>query len=486
MINLVKSMKIMVVVIIVFFICGCSPVPIEITESVQPNATATPNWIPRPKLDLKYFQGVGISPFIDDLQTSIDAAKQRAIFDLSSQIVTSVSGSVMDSVWEGMGISGQFIKQVIETSVKQHQLPNIEVVDTWINPHGRDVYIYVRLEKKSYEEYQNHQREIALNHSTRFLSDGDLENQKNNFSLALQYYLTSFYYSRFLLGEFNEVEYPLYSGERINIDTRISQSIHNLLNKISVNAINVPKYIKAYSNENTSLSIQVNVKTPGRPKKPLTYFPILYQVNNNSMRIQPIVLTNNTGISTAYFSVENPLKDGGIITVRLALDSIYIDKEKLDVDLPVSYSNVFISPFMQIEIPIVPTSVYLISEETIDGITVMESEKFVTKALLKHFSTRGGFVFVENEQEADFVIKLSADCQFQTEENKFHIFMTYMSIDIFKNENSKKKVFSKVFDPVEGFGNYRRQGGIETLEKAGILMRTKYAPEIVEFVTGIE
>jgi len=462
---------------------GCAPKPVEVGKTAIVDLTTPPDWYPYPQPDDDFYQGVGSSPFIGNIQNTMEAATQNAIFDLVRSIETSIKGSLIDSVWEGMGISGEFIKQVVETSVNQRNLPEIEVVSKWVKPGINDVFVFVRLNKKFFTDYQEQRKETALKYTIRYLSDGDYQFQKNKFSTALQYYLTSFYYSRYLLGEFNEVEYPEYSGRKININMALSNKIQSFLDDISVKVINVPNYIKTYHRSKTPLEVMAEVKVIGYGKGPLNRFPIMFMAEDSSVNLNRIVHSDNNGMAKTYLKTKNSQKETASIYIKLALDSVYIEKENLRVDLPVLYDKVFISPFERVEIPIIPTYVYLSGRETINGVPVLESEKFVTRALQKRLSSEGGIAFVSDRKEADFVIELNANCKFQTEEDDFYVFMAYMSVDVIKG-NSRDKIFSNIFEPVEGFGNYMRQGGIRTLEKAGIIMFDRYAPLIVEIITG--
>lgn len=460
---------------------SCSPPPITREQAAMESGCSDKNWYPQPSPSDNYYQGVGSASFDENIEKTKSLAKQSAYLDLVSSISISIKGSVVDSVWEGMGISGEFIKQVVETYVKQHHLTDVEVVDMCIEKPYNDVHIYLRLSKYLYKQKQLQQRKLALENSLRYFSEGNYELAKNHYELALQKYLTSYYYSRFLLGEFQDIEYPENSGILVNIDTEISKKIETLLSGIVLIDKETPMHIKAHRHGVVSLSIKAMFELPGRYGRSLKRLPLLFKDETGSVELEPLVMTDRFGYAKSYIKRVAPNSEVAIINCQLALDSIYIEQENIEELLPVIYSNVFVPPFIRVEIPIRPLYIYFEGTETIEGGEVMESEKFVSKALQEFMTNAGGFAFVDSPRKADLIMELNVNCKLEGYEDGFYWYKAFMSASIRKSITGDE-IYSDIFEPVKYGGIDRRRGGIFTLEKAGNTMRAKIAHEIVSFL----
>ncbi len=465
---------------------SCNAPPISLGEGTESSNCLAKKWFPHPPPSDDHYQGVGSASFIENMETTKNRAKQNAYLDLASSIVVSVKGTVVDSVWEDMGISGEFIKQIVETSVKEQHLNDIEVVDICIQKPYSEVYVYVRLRKQLYEERQRQQREMALQNSLRYYSEGNFEFAKNNYKYALRKFLTAYYYSRFLLGTLLlQVEYPEYSGKMIYLDSEISKKIEDLLAGIILEEVETPSEIKAYRTGNISLEVRARFEHPGRYSRDMEGIPLIFMDENNSVGLEPLAITNRFGNAKSFIKNVNPKAEIAIINCQLALDSIYIERENIEELLPVVYSRVFVPPFTKIEIPIRPLYIYFEGSETIDDKEVMESEKFVSRAIQEFMIRVGGFAIVDTPEKADLIIEIDANCKHEMFQHNLYWYSAYISANI-KKVDTKEVIYSNVFEPVQDFGINPRQAGISTLEKAGIIMREKIATQIIGFLTSQE
>jgi len=464
---------------IAIIIFNCSPKPININNNDGLAKESIPEWYPRPENDENYYQGVGSSQFNIDIQSTIDKAKQNALSDLISQIAVSFRSNISDSVWEESGYSGELFNKVIKTEVEQKNISNIEIVDTWIKKPYNEVWVYVRLKKKSFIEAQNSRNQLIKDNLSLFLDDGTYQYQKDNYGLALKSFFNAYYYSRLLIDNTFEIEYPRYSGDTINVNSFIQNKINNIIGQLNIDAYTMPIAIKSYNNNGTSIAVKVSTSIPGRGTYPLENLPVQFFSDDKHVNIGSTVFTTQDGVATNIIKLNGVYLDTIMISVKINWELINISRNtSIENGIPVEFSKDFPLPTTYYKIAVIPIRVFVTGSEKIDGNSVSEPERFVTRSITEALTEKGGFYIIDNKQDADLLLKIDVNCSYQNNSMNLINYTAYLSLDLYKN-SFQNKIHTVTLPPVDGYGNDRRQAGILTLEKAGIKMKEVYAKEII-------
>lgn len=474
-----RNLKLHIIPILfgITILSNCTPKPT--TELLINDSVVEPYWVQSIDYDHMYIYGKGSSDYMQDPNTTMERARVNAINMIGQQIKVSVKSSIKDSVWEVSGINQSTFERVVESIVESIDLSNIEIVDTWIEKPDNRAWCYVRLDKNKYEKLRQKQRADALHIISAHLSEGDYQFLKTDYSRALFEFLTVYYYSQFLLGDYNQVEYPDFSGEYINLDTELSKRIADLFNHLEFEILEQPAEIKAWDSRGVKIKIRAYFNY--NRSKDLVRSPITIKVTK-SVQSLAFVYTNNYGIAECWINSNDYSAKNLSLTVQLELDSLKIDRNKMDRTLDISISSKYQAPFIVIDIPVQPLELFMSSNETIDGQRVRTAEKFVTKAIEDGFTSLEGFVFVRNERMADYTIKLDVHCDFQSMATDFFWYNTNISIEVRQNDGAV--VFSNVYPPIKGFGLSRKNGGKVALQKAGIITRDEIVSEMISHFTN--
>ena len=456
---------------------NCTPKPT--TELIANDSTQEPYWVKSIDSDQNFIFGVGSSDYYQNPDLTMGRARANAIEMIGQQIQVTVRSSIKDSVWEEAGINQSTFNKVVESIVESIDISNIKIIDTWVEKPDNRAWCYMRLDITEYERVRQKQRTNAQQIISAHLSEGDYQFLKTDYSSALIEFFTAYYYSRFLLGEYDRMEYPDFSGEYINLDTELSKRINGIFDHLEFNIIEQPSEIKAWDSRSVKLKIKAQFNY--NRSKNLIRSPIVIKIDKSD---QPIAFayTNNYGVAEYWINTIDYDTKNFSIMAQLELDSLKIDRNKINRLLDLSISNQYQPPFLVIDIPVKPLELYMASNESIDGRTVRLSEKFVTKAIEDGFTSSNGFVFVKDEVVADYTIKLDVNCDFQGMAKDFFWYNTNISIEIKQNEGSI--VFSNVYPPIKGFGLSLENGGKVALQKAGVITRNEIVPEVISHFTN--
>ena len=451
---------------ICLFLYECSPNTIDIKEKNVRNQEA-PSWYPRPANDELYFQGVGSASFNDNVQTTIDIAKANAISDLVSQISVSIKNSISDSVWETAGQTGEEFRKSIKMEIEKENISDVIVVDTWIKKPFNEAWVYVHLNKQLYFDKQKKRNQDLTKNILQLLDDGSVDYQKDKYGNSLKSFIGAYYYSQGIVGNAYNIEYPRYSGNTVNMNGLISNKINSIVQYIEFQALSIPATMKSFDKQGEAIQLRAVLNLPSRGIYPLENIPVQFICNEDNVHIPSSMITGLDGVVENYFTTDGVYADSLLISVKLNLNSINVARDKsIKTGKGFDLSKIFMSSTRHFTIDISPINIYVVDSEKIDGNAVLESEKFVSHSITQTITNRGGFSIVDNLDEADLLLEIIVDCNYQNSSMDLINYTAYISVNLYKS-SFDNKVYTAKFRPVDGYGLDKRQAGITTLEEAG-------------------
>ncbi len=404
--------------------------------------TAQPLWVKQFPVDSAYYIGIGSAEKTGRGSNHIAIARDRALSQIAAEIAVTIISDSRQSLREEAGL----VKETFESNISslaKNELSGYELVDSWEN--RREYKVYYRLSKAIYEKQLNNKLEIIAKSASYYLTQGDKAEVEGDIAGALKHYLTA----TNEIGEYRGmgIKFPESSSNDF-VDVILSVKLNNLLNNIQLNCHpNTLKHSQFQEKKNSITVTALFKKSEGRiiPIQNLSLVSIPDADNITHSFLQP---TDSRGQSS--FEI-NSAQTSGIIRITPDLSSL--KQEAINI------------PEILLTVELMPVKVFFAQDEMNNGI-----KSSIIGVILKQFLTQAGWQIVDTTQDADLMIKLSANARNGVEIHS--IFTAFADGDISISAN-KKEIFRQSFNRISGTGTNYEEARKQALQGLGELMTSE-------------
>ena len=395
-----------------------------------------PIWVERRPNEISFWHGIGFAS--KEIHNPKEIARERAIYEISSQIKINIS-SELDIIVNDFNGSVESAISSITNSRVQLLLPKLELMDVYETKDG--TYFYVRLNKEKYKTEMRRLRKNAIATSINYIEQAD-----KAFTIE----------SLILIQKaFNEIiafnDEPIevtYNGEKLNLYSLIKEKSSTYKKRIVIEASMNKKSLVTLLDQDNTLILNVIDKVT---KKSLDAVPIKlvadnleYSLISNSdgfaYHIVPIF--SNPRIYNAYFEVD---KDRLLSTIEKN------NKILFDTSLKSSFS---------IEILKVKAMIYA-SEKNLNK----PLESAIIKPMVENFLNTH-VNFVDENPEIKIYIEANTKTKSVRNNDSFPHFVYGETTVLFENVFSGERFFNSNISNVKGADfNSQEIAGIRSYEK---------------------
>lgn len=461
---------------LVFFSCGSG-------ISTADSLAGKPNWVPSPKPNPLFLYGIGVADFNKDAQTTIDQSRVNAVSDLAYQISSSITSSVADTMIEKNGWRKESFKQCIQLSTEQY-IKNWEIVDRWENPVNGQVWTWIRLGKEQYEIQKKEEFERIKSIALKNLRAIDNNIVYSNSSEVVSSLLSGLYHTRFFYTESVEVEFPKYSGIKINLDDAIRQRTSDFLKNISLITIAKPEIIIGGLDSGLRIAVKAAYITSPGKEKPFSELPIQFKILDENL-VEKTILTDKEGIAICPIKYISPFITNLEIRVSINFNQIHFEKENEGFSADIDFNKLLHSPTETLRIPVRPPKFLLNTKEKIQGRDISRDRRYVSTAIQETLTDEMNAQFVYHRSEADYVINLTVDSKFGGREKAKSGWLYFYYADTrvaLVTPDDGTELYSFYLEPrSKEYGRNDSEAADRTLRKAAAMAKKYITPNLVKY-----
>ena len=453
------------------------------TVNTVDSSAQQPSWVPSPKPNPMYIYGVGVADFTHDKQTTIDKSRTNAVSDLAYQISSTITSSISDTTIEKNGWIKESFEQFVQLSTKEY-IENWEMVDRWENPVNGRVWTWIRLSREQYESQKKEEEKKVISRTLNYLKSFDNAIAHSDPSSALRYLLSGMYTSRFLFSDNVEVEYPKYSGIKVDLNDAIQERSNKFFKNIYIVTTAKPDIIIGGINSGLKLVVKsVYISAAGK-EIPFKNIPIQFKIMDQTP-VEVNIISDDEGIAVCPFNLTSPFITELEIQVSINVDKIDIDKVNENIKEDIEISRVVKCPIEITRIPVRPPKFFLNSKEKIKGYEVSRDKSFVSTAIQESLADAMNGQFTKLRSDADYVINLTVNSKFSSRERVKSDWLYYYyaetRVSIAKPNDGTELYSFYLEPPPKEYGRNDREAADRTLRKAAVLVKKEITPNIVNY-----
>jgi len=470
-----------IVILSFFAFINCGP---QIIRPQLATISDKPQWIKTLPRDEAYYYGVGFSEYQNNEQQTRENSIVNAVNEIALQLYTDIETQYTDSVIEQFGWEISSFKKYLKVSTKA-KVKEWEIVSTWRNPIDGEFYTLARLSKKILEEQKNKERQTIQTILFNDLSNADINIANNEVKSALSNLLSGLYHIKLLFGESLVVEYPAYSGIKVNIEPALSERLRNILNNIYLYTIEKPGTLIGGLSSKENTVIKCFYHSDFGEDADLSNIPLIVRFEGTHGFRDTTIMTDKFGLAAFTIGKTNPFAKSLAISVSIDFQNIYFDKFD-NTELPsVDFSMIVQSPVESIQIPVRPIKFFLISRESIDGNIVPTSKQLTSISLQDGLVQSINATFVDSKIKADYLIDLVVDVRYySSKEIGKNKLITYQAIPSFtiKSPITEEKLFTFFIEPpIKEFGTNNDESSERTLRLTALKAKSDMVKQILRY-----
>lgn len=438
-------------------------------------ANKKPTWVNQRPVNDAFYVGVGIAQKNNNTQNYQQAAKKEALNDLISEIKVNVSSnSVLQSLQNNAEFKQQFESLVKITAL--NEIENYEVVDSWEN--AEYFWIYMRLNKSQYAEMHRKRMMNAIARAEDFFARTEELDVKTNFVQVLRLKLKALTTIQDYLNEDLQTEYR---GKNVYLVNELISSIQKQLYVVSVQSKVSLLSGKVGKPIQHPFDVEVFFTDTNKGKLMVPYLPMKMIVEQGKMDFGAQTQTDQNGI--ASFSVARILAKDPIQLLRLTADVQGIIKnDSVNYALSNVLKNID-APSTTIRVAVVPIKVFIDADEQNLSykLNTHPLESFIKKNLVI-----AGCNFVTDKQEADYLLKLTANTKpLGIIWGNMQTTALNMSISLVDNKN-QAEIFRDGLQEIKGFQTTPETAGIDAYKTAEQLLYKNIYPRLLDELMKVE
>jgi hypothetical protein len=438
-------------------------------------ANKKPTWVNQRPVNDAFYVGVGIAQKNNNTQNYQQAAKKEALNDLISEIKVNVSSnSVLQSLQNNAEFKQQFESLVKITAL--NEIENYEVVDSWEN--AEYFWIYMRLNKSQYAEMRRKRMMNAIARAEDFFARTEELDVKTNYVQVLRLKLKALTTIQDYLNEDLQTEYL---GKNVYLVNELISSIQKQLYVVSVQSKVSLLSGKVGKPIQHPFDVEVFFTDTNKGKLMVPYLPMKMIVEQGKMDFGAQTQTDQNGI--ASFSVARILAKDPIQLLRLTADVQGIIKnDSVNYALSNVLKNID-APSTTIRVAVVPIKVFIDADEQNLSykLNTHPLESFIKKNLVI-----AGCNFVTDKQEADYLLKLTANTKpLGIIWGNMQTTALNMSISLVDNKN-QAEIFRDGLQEIKGFQTTPETAGIDAYKTAEQLLLKNIYPRLLDELMKVE
>lgn len=418
-----------------------------------------PGWIINRPIDNEYFIGIGQSNTYED--NFRKKALDQAIEEISAQINVKIESETYSKNIERDSEVDNYFENIIHSRTK-NQLKNIEIYANWSD---KDFYwVYCRLSKKQYYENIRLERKKKAEMSLQYFKTAKQNNLDNNIADEILNYFKAFKTIEEYIDEPVLIEYE---GENINLVNKIKTSLDNTMNNIIISTDN-DEYI---INPGKIKTITIKVYNKFN-NKPIRNLPVIIKNVYGKAEFKENYISGEGGKINLIIKPGNYLSKKNVIQISIDIQSIY---ENTKSPLLKAFIKNIYSPKKNISLNIKTPKIFIKSSEYNfnNKITPSIVEKEIKRSFIKK-----GYTFVDEPEEADYSINISAETRRGSYMNGMYSSFASFSISILNNKNYNE-IYSNNLGRVTGIGSSYKDAGIKALKNINKKFNKKMLEEIL-------
>jgi hypothetical protein len=436
--------------------------------------TPPPDWVVQRPVSADYYYGIGVAAKDTSGTTAgehLRAAEQNALSNLAAQISVTVSGELIDRVLEKSGLVERdfesFVKATTEAELSGHEL-----VDTWKN--DTEYWVLYRLSKALHERQRREKRETALALGLDLFAKAKESERGRAIADALLFHLQALQPLQPYLGETLRVEYE---GCSIQLGNEIYAALTDLLRGLELVPEKADLEVTLGRDTETPLALTAVYRDEGGERTPQRGLPIRFGFREGAGELTEEARTDGDGVARTLVTKVSSPEESQTVTARLDLSRM-IPEEGRSVVIEATIASLPV-PTTEFLLSVGGLAVHLTAEES--GISAggkfPRIEPNLRQALGKY-----GFVFVEDEADADLLLELRANARegerVATKPRIVESVLVDVTVAV-RDAATGKQLYEGEYTDIEGFGETNVEACHLAYVNAGRLARKRIVREIV-------
>lgn len=450
----IRVTVLLIVAVSIFTGCGSSQ---KVTQT-QP----TPGWVQsRPSSQL-YYVGIGSARKTSDPNGYMQAAKQNALADLSSEISINISSNSVLSAFE---TQQRYIEDYSSTvrADAQKELEGYELVETWED--NANYWAYYRLSKETYRKLAEEKKEKASLNSLDFYDKalGSIANGDVRVGVAL---LIKAMES--IKPYFAETITATYNGENIFLGNEIIQTLAETLNGFSIVGSNQQsvKFGESLSQDKFKYGV---MSKDGTPQKGI---PVKAIYSENPLQVSRSA-TNSEGYASFSMGTVQSQKSLEKVSAQVDIDALVAGSTR-DFTIRKLLSR-FSTPVFTTIIN-VTKPVFYVTINAPQRDTSGPKQRFLD--VFKQKLTEAGMQLTDDPKVADFKVEIDASLKFGPRQGGYSHASVWVTV-VAKN-SSNVEVYRKSLDNIKGTHFGDEAAGKSAVDEAAQRLQNSVINEMLE------
>ena len=435
------------------------------------NLTATggkPRWVKERPAGEDYYIGIGMAD--KDQDNYIRIAKNNALSDMTSEISVNISSnSVLRQFEDQTGFREEF-ESITRMSMKD-ELEGYEMVDSY---NGEDNYwVYYRLSIEKYRRIKRAKLERAKDLAKSFFEKAEQSEKNLDIHNALNYYAKAFDAVKTHLDE--DLSVFLMNRGRINLGNAIYQNIQEIFSNLRVEPAKEVFQVRALAGNNPEVKATVYYETTDS-KDHIANLPFTISFPGVDIENAEQVQSNSSGEIICSGSHGYP--GGKKQKIKATLNTeVYFGEDQGGNLLKQMFNHQGSIPYGYITVDVAELRAYYNVEETEFG---KPAHGKPVSGLIKKALSENFFSFVPNPDQADVIIKVSADTVEGKKLDNYDLHTAYLNCNIsIVNAATSEEVYSTVLQNIKGMksGSFS-MAAMDAREKAKTKIEQQIIPEL--------
>ena len=422
-----------------------------------------PEWMKtQPKVE-GYWFGIGTvqAPFYEN--SCREAARNKALSEISTQISVEISGSFDRVITEHNLNLDEITKSIIKTRV-DNTLPNIEIMEFY-NSKER-CGLLVRLSQSVYYETIERQRRNAVQSALGLLTQAESDFNVQTFAYLSEALSEIIPYMDIPIEE----EYPLGSGRIVNLYSYIKVQTNKSISRLILVPDNEIVEMKRGFNRDLQLGLRVVDK---KSNTPIENIPVICYINTDEQG--SFALSDANG--DCIFPVPKIRDEKSIqfINFEMNMPEILQNHTLFGVLTPIQVQTTLkvIAPKINIQI----------TENNLGESTI---NPYIQPVISEFFSRYYSANFVDTD-DADIIIQGMVNTRSLSDfPNDYGIYQVFGDLTIFISKGETgETLLEKSFNKVQGSDfQSNREAANQSLKKMSKKITEEFLPELIDIIEG--
>ncbi len=429
---------------------------------------AMPNWVKVKPNDKENYLGLGSAPVEADAAKFQEAAKQKALANMSSDIVTALNAETNVITTEVNGKASDEFNNTVK-AITDNMLEGYEQVDSYND--GKFYHVLYKLNKQVYLANKRKRFGDAITASDNSFNTAVSNEKSGEVYLAFMQYTQAIEPMVPFLVAVLEPEFKGKCTEQANkIATRLTRLMSNtVITPVTQN----PEY-KFGQRVDLPLEVRVQLKQEGGNLVPIRKFPVLFKFTGGKGQfLNDFANSDEGGIARALVKGIEPNKAATVIVAEMNTADFKILENKNVLQYSIGNTA---KPRAIIRVKTQGVSVAIESEEKNLG-TPLSQKQF--EPMLKDYLASKGCSIVPASSNPDFTVTIKADTRQGTSvAGQSNAYMDG-SISAVRNETGEEVAVMPIAN-LKGFYFDFPGAGMDTYKRAREKMNKEFLPAFLK------